>query len=66
MYQRYGLGEVVKNIGGNLFLLAPLIFFICYYFKKLNFNIKNILFISLAISLFIECSQVTISMIIPN
>lgn len=37
-----------------------------YYFKKLNFNIKNILLISLAISLFIECSQVTISMGIPN
>ena len=66
MYQRYGLGEVIKNIGGNLLLLAPLIFFICYYFKKLNFNIKNILLISLAISLFIECSQVTISTIMPN
>lgn len=66
MYQRYGLDEVIKNIGGNLLLLVPLIFFICYYLKKLNFNINNILLISLAISLFIECSQGTISMIIPN
>lgn len=66
MYQRYRLGEVIKNIGGNLLLLTPLIFFICYYFKKLSFNVKNILIISLFISLFIECSQVTISMIIPN
>lgn len=66
MYEKCGLGEVIKNIGGNLLLLTPLIFFICYYFKKLSFNVKNILIISLFISLFIECSQVTISMIIPN
>lgn len=66
IYKKYGVGEVIKNIGGNLLLLSPLIFFICYYFKKLRFNIKSVLIISLTISLFIECSQVTISMIIPN
>lgn len=66
MYKKYGLGEVIENIGGNLLLLAPLMFFLCYYFKDLNFNIKNVLIISLTISLFIECSQVTISMVIPN
>lgn len=66
IYKKHGLGVVIENIGGNLILLAPLIFFICYYFKKLRFNIKNVLLMSLFISLFIECSQVTISMIIPN
>lgn len=66
IYKKYGLSEVIENIGGNLLLLAPLMFFLCYYFKDLNFNIKNVLIISLTISLFIECSQVTISMGIPN
>ena len=66
MYKKCGLDEVIENIGSNLLLLVPLIFFICYYFKKLRFNIKSILIISLTISLFIECSQVTISIIIPN
>lgn len=32
----------------------------------LGIYINNILIISLAISLFIECRQVTISMVIPN
>ena len=66
MYKKDGLNVVIENIGGNLLLLAPMIFFLCYYLKKLNFNMKKILLISLSISLFIECSQVTLSMIIPN
>ncbi|WP_133015245.1 VanZ family protein [Clostridium cuniculi] len=66
MYKRDGLGVVIENIGGNLLLLAPMIFFLCYYLKNLHFNINKVLLISLFISLFIECSQVTLSMIIPN
>ena len=66
MYKKYGLDLVIENIGGNLLLLAPMIFFLCYYLKKLNFNMKKILIISLCIYLFIECSQVTLSIIIPN
>ena len=66
IYKKKGLGVVIENIGGNLLLLAPMIFFLCYYLKKLNFNMKKILLISLSISLFIECSQITLSMIIPN
>lgn len=66
MYKRDGLGVVIENIGGNLLLLAPMIFFLCYYLKNLHFNMKKVLLISLFISLFIECSQVTLSMIIPN
>lgn len=65
MYKKYGLDLVIENIGGNL-LLAPMIFFLCYYLNKINFNAKRVLFISLFISLFIECSQVTLSVIIPN
>lgn len=66
MYKKDGLNVVIENIGGNLLLLAPMIFFLCYYLKKLHFNMKKVLIISLFISLFIECSQVTLSMIIPN
>lgn len=66
MYKKYGLGEVIENIGGNLILLSPMVFFLCYYFKKICFNIKGALFIALSMSLFIECSQVTLSIIIPN
>ena len=51
IYKKHGLGVVIEDIGGNLILLAPLIFFICYYFKKLRFNIKNVLMMSLFISL---------------
>lgn len=66
MYKKYGIGEVIENIGGNLMLLVPMVFFLCYYLKRICFNIKSTLFIALSISLFIECSQVTLSMIIPN
>ena len=66
IYKKYGLNVFIENIGGNLLLLAPMIFFLCYYLKKLHFNMKKVLIISLFISLFIECSQVTLSMIIPN
>ena len=59
-YMCYNLRVII------LLLLAPMIFFLCYYLKKLNFNMKKILIISLCISLFIECSQVTLSIIIPN
>ena len=63
IYKKKGLGVVIENIGGNLLLLAPMIFFLCYYLKKLNFNMKKILLISLSISLFIECSQVTMDLL---
>ena len=66
MYKKDGLNVIIENIGGNLLLLAPMISFLCYYLKKLHFNMKKVLIISLFISLFIECSQVTLSMIIPN
>lgn len=66
MYKKDGLDVVIENIGGNLLLLAPMIFFLCYYLKQIHFNMKRVLLISLLVSLFIECSQVTLSVIIPN
>lgn len=66
MYKKDGLYVVIENIGGNLLLLVPMIFFLCYYLKQVHFNIRRILLISLLVSLFIECSQVTLSVIIPN
>lgn len=66
IYKKYGLLLVAKNIGGNLILLAPMIFFLCYYLKKLRLNAIKVLIISLSISLFIECTQVALSISIPN
>lgn len=66
MYKNKGLFHVIENIGGNLILLAPLAFFLCYYFEKIFNNKRNIVIITLFISLFIECSQVTLSVIVPN
>lgn len=65
MYNNKGLFAIIINIGGNLILLTPLAFFMCYYFKDIFCNIKNTTIATLFISLFIECSQVTLSIIIP-
>lgn len=64
IYKHSGIIEVITNLGGNLILLTPFLFFICYYFSKLN--LKHVIIIAFLISLFIECSQVTLSCIIPN
>ena len=52
--------EFEKNINLDVFEMAFI------EIKKLYFNMQKVLIISLFISLFIECSQVTLSMIIPN
>lgn len=66
IYKKYGIFDVIINLGGNLVLLTPLIFFICYKFSIMNLNIKCIIIISLCSSLLIESTQVTLSLIIPN
>lgn len=66
MYENKGIIHVIKNIGGNLILLAPLAFFMCHYFKDIFYKKGNIIILTIFISLFIECSQVTLSVIIPS
>lgn len=64
MYNRYGIDKVIINIGGNLILLTPFLFFICYFSRKIK--LKDIIIIAFSISLFIESTQVILSYIIPN
>lgn len=64
MYKGFGIDELIINIGGNLILLTPFLFFICYFFRKIK--LKDIIIIAFSISLFIESTQVILSYIIPN
>ena len=61
-----GISEVITNVGGNLILLSPFIFFICYHFRDVTFKINQIIAMAFAISLFIECSQVVLSYLVAN
>ena len=47
----------------NIFLLSPLIFQLLWLFPKLR-STKRLLFVSFAISLFIECTQILLDILI--
>ena len=66
IYRIGGISEVITNVGGNLILLSPFIFFICYHFRDVTFKINQIIAMAFAISLFIECSQVVLSYLVAN
>ena len=66
IYRIGGISEVITNVGGNLILLSPFIFFICYHFRNITFKIKQIIAMAFTISLFIECSQVVLSYLVAN
>lgn len=52
----------VQNVM-NIFLLSPLIFQLLWLFSKLR-STKRLLFVSFAISLFIECTQILLDILI--
>ena len=66
IYRIGDISEVITNVGGNLILLSPFIFFICYHFRNITFKIKQIIAMAFTISLFIECSQVGLSYLVAN
>lgn len=66
IYRIGDISEVITNVGGNLILLSPFIFFICYHFRDVTFKINQIIAMAFAISLFIECSQVVLSYLVAN
>ena len=66
IYRIGGISDVITNVGGNLILLSPFIFFICYHFRDITFKIKQIITMAFTISLFIECSQVVLSYLVAN
>ncbi len=59
----YQLIKVFVQNGMNVFLLSPLIFQLLWLFSNLR-NTKRVLSVSFAISLFIECTQILLDILI--
>lgn len=66
IYKQGGVMNLIYNIGGNLLLLMPMGFFISYYFSNIFNTLKRVFISIFLISLFIESTQVVLSLIVPN
>lgn len=66
IFNKGGIDGFIYNILGNLVLLAPMGFFIYYYCRNKIYSWQDIMIISFLISLFIECTQIILSIIFPN
>lgn len=66
IYQQGGIMNLIYNLGGNLILLMPMGFFISYYFSNIFNTLKRVFISIFLISLFIESTQVVLSLIVPN
>lgn len=66
IYKQGGVMNLIYNIGGNLLLLMPMGFFITYYFSNIFNTLKRVFISMFLISLFIESTQVVLSLIVPN
>ncbi len=66
IFNKGGLDGFVYNILGNLMLLAPMGLFIYYYYRDRINSWKIMMLVSFCISLFIECTQIILSLVFPN
>lgn len=66
IFNKGGVDGFVYNILGNLMLLAPMGLFIYYYYRDRINSCKTIMLVSFCISLFIECTQIILSLVFPN
>lgn len=66
IYKHGGVMNLIYNLGGNLLLLMPMGFFISYYFSNIFNTLKRVFISMFLISLFIESTQVVLSLIVPN
>ena len=66
IYQQEGIMSLIYNLGGNFLLLMPMGFFISYYFSNIFNTLKRVFISMFLISLFIESTQVVLSLIVPN
>ena len=66
IYKQGGVMNLIYNIGGNFLLLMPMGFFISYYFSNIFNTLKRVYISIFLISLFIESTQVVLSLIVPN
>lgn len=66
VYKTNSLYGFTYQIIGNLLLLSPLAFF-AMYFKNEKYNtLRNVVFLCLKVSIFIEFSQIFLSLSIPS
>lgn len=66
IYKHGGVMNLIYNLGGNILLLMPMGFFISYYFSNIFNTLKRVFISMFLISLFIESTQVVLSLIVPN
>lgn len=66
IFDKGGVDGFVYNILGNLILLVPMGLFIYYYYRDRINSWKIIMLVSFCISLFIECTQIVLSLVFPN
>lgn len=66
IYHQGGIRSLIYNLGDNLSLLMPMLFFISYYFNNIFNTLKRVFITMFLISLFIESTQVVLSLIVPN
>ena len=66
IYHQGGIRSLIYNLGGNLLLLMTMGFFISYYFNNIFNTLKRVFIAMFLISLFIESTQVVLSLIVPN
>ncbi|WP_300902895.1 VanZ family protein [uncultured Clostridium sp.] len=66
VYGQGGIEGFIYNFGGNLILLMPMGMFISYYFNNIFNTLKKVFISMFLVSLFIESTQVVITLIFPN
>ena len=66
VYGRGGIDGFIYNFGGNFILLMPMGMFIAYYFNIIFNTLKKVFISMFLVSLFIESTQVVITLIFPN
>lgn len=66
VYGQGGIDGFIYNFGGNFILLIPMGMFIAYYFNNIFNTLKRVFISMFLVSLFIESTQVVITLIFPN
>lgn len=66
VYGQGGIEGFIYNFGGNFILLMPMGMFISYYFNNIFNTLKKVFISMFLVSLFIESTQVVITLIFPN
>lgn len=66
VYNQGGIDGFIYNFGGNLILLMPMGMFVAYYLNNIFNTLKKVFIFMFLVSLFIESTQIVITLIFPN